>query len=103
MVLRLEHVEDVGPEGLGGLDDVGTGGIAFAGGGEGGRGLVDLDASFDEGVDELDGRRKVGLGGGEDVAAGIAEIGLLHGRVESGGGGGSLGTRGAGGGLVLRD
>ena len=64
---------------------------------------MDLNARFGEGVDELDGGGEVGLGSGEDVAAGIAEVRLLHGLIEFGGGGGGLGAGGAGGRLVLSD
>ena len=78
MILRFEHIQNVGTEGLRGFHHVGTGGIFFSGDGEIRRGAVDGNAGFEEGVDKFYSGRKVGLIGGNQIAAWVAELGFLH-------------------------
>ena len=78
MVLRLEHVEHVGPECLRGLDDVGAGRVVLARHGERGRRAMNRHAGLDERVDELGRRREVGLVGRKDETARVARRGIAQ-------------------------
>uniref|UniRef100_A0A0N4ZWA7 Twin arginine translocase protein A n=1 Tax=Parastrongyloides trichosuri TaxID=131310 RepID=A0A0N4ZWA7_PARTI len=83
MVLRLEHVQHVGPEGLGGLHHIGALRIALSANGERGAGDLNVDAAFHQSVEE-------GHRGGQvalffrvdDEAARIAVLGRLQHRIE---------------------
>src|SRR5687768_1789967 len=71
VILRLEHVEHVRPEGLRRLHDVGSSGVALAAYVEGRRGAVDRHADLDQRVDELRRGREVWLIRRQDVATRI--------------------------------
>ena len=80
MVLRLEHVEDVGPERLGGPDHVRPRRVALSGRLEVAHGALDRDPVLDERVHELGRGGEIGLVGGDDVAARVAPGGLVEQR-----------------------
>ena len=82
MILRLEHVHHVRAERLRGLHHIGTRGIALAGHLEsGGRALPHGDAVLQQRVDKFRGGGEVGLIGRNDVAARIAQFGIVQNRV----------------------
>ena len=82
MILGLEHVDDVRAPGLRRLHDIGAGRIGLAVGGQRRGRLQDLDADEAQRVDELGGRRSVGLVGGNHVDARVAPRRILqHGGV----------------------
>ena len=82
MVLRLEHVEDMRPVGLGGLHHIGAGRIGLAPDAERPGRAVDIHPGLDQGVHKGRGRRHVRLVGRNDVAARIAILRLLQQGVE---------------------
>ena len=65
-------------KGLRAFDDERAGGIVLAFDGEGLRGFQDSDAVFDKGVYEFDSGLEIGLIGRHDVAAGVAEFGIVQ-------------------------
>ena len=81
MILRLEHVEDMGAIRLRRAHDIGSRRIGLAAGAERGIGALDFDPGLDEGVEEGDGGRQVGLVGGDDIGARIALGGNLDQRL----------------------
>src|SRR5205823_4350266 len=78
MILWLEHVEDVRPEGLRGLDHQGASRITPAVDAEGGRSAFDFDSGLDQRVHELRRRQKIRLVGGNYVPARIPVRRVSH-------------------------
>ena len=78
VILRFEHVEHVRAESLGGLDDVGSGGIGLPGDGEAGGGALDVDAGLQQSIEELDRVGEIGLIGRDDISARIAKFGIVQ-------------------------
>ena len=76
MVLRLEHVEHVGAEGLRAPHHVGADRIRLPGHGKVGRGPFHHHPGLEQRVDELRRRGEVGLVRWEDVPARIAQVGI---------------------------
>jgi hypothetical protein len=78
MILRLEHVEDVRPERLRGLHDVGPGGIGFATDVEWRRCAVHLHAVLDQRIHELGGGQEIALIRRQHIRPRIAPLGPQH-------------------------
>ena len=78
VILRLEHVQHVRAEGLVAFHHEAARGIILAGDGEGRCGLVNGDAVLQQRVDEFGGGGEIGLIGGDDVAARIAQFGIVQ-------------------------
>src|SRR6185312_9701244 len=81
-----EHIENMGPESLIGLDDKGTGRVGLPVDDEGGGGLVYGDPVADECVYETNGRREIRLVGRDDITAGVAKCGVFQYAVIKAGG-----------------
>src|SRR5262249_42267852 len=84
MILRFEHVDDMGPECLRRLDDIGTGRIALSTDLKGGRRSMNSDPVLDQSIDEFRRGQKIRLIRRNNVAARVAlrripkQLEILH-------------------------